>query len=417
MKKLLLGLLIINNIYADPRGDITFSYTKYLHEKNDQAGQVLSSNFQVQDDGELFGLNYKLDVIGKANHTIKDNSYLNLNELQFNFNGPFLETYRIGYEVFNWSKLESFHPANVINSNYIDGDLESFKKKGELSLILDNEIILGNLRLYYFPFFERNFYPSSKTRIVDGFYPKETSYAKGSEYSDEKSIAQYGLSLSNNMGNLDFFIFGFKHIDRNNTIIGYKDYVVNPLAGNIPTGKLGVVHSEVLDLGISATYFWDVHTFKIEAVYSDFSAENKILNTNGLVEFVDQTKLAIGHEYTHSFDIGIDVTFFLEYQTLFFDKTQTESEAKDLSIFQNDIFVGQRVSFNDIQGTEIKYGIFYDIERSGEMLIFANFERRINEMWKFKSSYRHIGFSQNDKSGLYLLKKDDEFNLALTRYF
>lgn len=417
MKCLLLLVILTKVVLADPRGDISFSYTKYTKDKSDQTSQVLSSNFQVQDDGEAFGANYRFDVIGKVNHTIKENSYLNVNEAVVDFKGPFLETYRVGYQIYNWSKLESFHPANIINSNFIDGDLESFKKKGEMSLVIDNEIILGNLKLYYFPFFEGNFYPDSQTRIVDGFKPKRTIYLQGDKSLDEKQVNQYGLTLKNNIGETDFLLFAFKHIDRNTTIAGYDEFVTVPVAGNIPTGKLSVIHSEVLDLGLSLTSFFDVHTFKLEAVHSTYDTGKEILTTNGVVSFVDQTKLALGHEYTHSFDLGYDLTFFLEYQTLFFDKSKTTLISRDLSVFQNDLFVGQRLVFNDIDGSEIKFGLFLDLDNKSEFLLFVNFERRLNDFWKLKTSYRHINFAEDDKAGLYLLKDDNEVSLSLTRYF
>lgn len=417
MKVIIVLILFSRMIFADPRGDISFSYTTFTTQKDDQASQNLSSSFQVQDDGDLFGLNYRFDVIGKVNNTLRNNSYLNINEAVVDFKGPFLETYKIGYQIYNWSKLESFHPANIINSNYIDGDLESFKKKGEMSIVIDNEIVLGNLKLYYFPFFENNFYPSSDTRIVDGFKSSRTIYLQGEKALDDKVVNQFGLTLKNNIGETDFLFFAFKHIDRNNTIIGYDEFATYPFYGNVPTGKLSVIHCEVLDVGLSLTSFFDVHTLKLEAVHSAFNSDKRILTTNGVVSFVDQTKLALGHEYTYSFESGYDLTFFLEYQTIFFEKNKTILSARDLTVFQNDIFIGQRFVLNDIAGSEFKFGLFFDLDNKNELLFFLNYERRLNDFWKFKTSYRHIEFHENDKSGLYLLKDDNEVSLSLTRYF
>ena len=105
--------------------------------------------------------------------------------------------------------------------------------------------------------------------------------------------------------------------------------------------------------------------------------------------------------------------FFLEYQRALKGNERVKQE---LYIFQNDFFLGHRLSFNDAYAMELFSGFFYDLKRD-EMFYLINFSRRINDQWKFKVGYRGYQANESDNLGLSLLDGDDEVYLTLYRYF
>lgn len=404
--------------FADPRGEINFNYTKYTKYKEDQTNEVKSASFQVQDEYENSYFSLRTDIVGRANISEKDNSYIDLNEFSLSSDGfLFGERWTVGYQIYNWSKLESFHPANIINSNIIDGDLENFKKKGELSLQVKFDTSLGQFKLYYFPYFRENFYPMKKSRISNGVHPDVSYVATQSETSLENAQNQFGITWAHTIGDFDFMVFAINHIDRNSPLVGYHNYTYYPvLSKYVPSGSLAAYYAKALDVGITSTLFVSDHTLKLEAVSTKYDSSVTLLSTPGLTNFVDSTKLALGHEYSKSWAIGWDSTFFLEYQTIF---ASNGADIRQLSVFQNDVFIGHRISFNDISSREIRFGVFIDLDYTSEYLAFFSYEQRLNDMWKFKTSYRYFGLENPapDKNGLYLLQSDHELSFLLTRYF
>ncbi|EQC44684.1 hypothetical protein [Bacteriovorax sp. Seq25_V] len=417
MKRLIVvASLIAGPVLADSRGEIGFNFTRYIHEKSSQDNQMAFSSFQVQDSSAFLGGNFYVDIVGKVNQTSRDNSYINFNELYYKSTDFFGNSYTAGYQVFTWSKMEAFHPANIVNSRYFDGDLEDFDKKGELTLSYSFKSLLGDLKLFYFPFFEKSFYPTKSTRITDGVRPEKSYHFDGNNLTEKKESHQYGISLQKQIGDFDFHLFALNHIDRNRPLLGYHAYTINPTLGAIPYGNLAAYYGEVLDYGMASTLFVDDSTFKLEFLGSKFKKSEKfVLSTGGFVGFKDQKTIAIGHEYSKTWDNGWDSTFFTEYQAVFADDSSHKRE--ELSVFQNDLFLGHRLSLNDAYGKEFRFGVFYDLQRKNEMLFFLTYEQRLNDFWKFKTGIRTFTHDSNDKLGLYVLEKDDEVSFSLTRFF
>lgn len=69
-----------------------------------------------------------------------------------------------GFQVFNWSATEAFHPADILNSRNYDSDAESLDKKGELNIAIERRLADGWLSLYYFPLFMDPEYPGKESR-------------------------------------------------------------------------------------------------------------------------------------------------------------------------------------------------------------------------------------------------------------
>ena len=83
--------------------------------------------------------------------------------------------------------------------------------------------------------------------------------------------------------------------------------------------------------------------------------------------------------------------------------------------FDNDVFVGFRWAFNDIQGTSILGGPIVDLEH-GETIAFIEAERRIGERWVGALEMRLL-LNTDITAPLHTLRRDDFLTFSLSRFF
>jgi hypothetical protein len=104
-----------------------------------------------------------------------------------------------------------------------------------------------------------------------------------------------------------------------------------------------------------------------------------------------------------------DIGWLMEYQ---FDDRKDRSQA----LGQNDLMLGARLVLNDIDGTEILFGMVQDLDHSSTRSAFVEASSRIDDNWKWRVDARI--FSANELSNvLYNLRNDDNVELSLEYYF
>ena len=87
-------------------------------------------------------------------------------------------------------------------------------------------------------------------------------------------------------------------------------------------------------------------------------------------------------------------------------------------MFQNDLAIGQRYTFNDIAGSEVTYTLLLDLDNTSEFLVNIAYSRRLSTSWKLKVNGRYITApSEGVSSGLKYLDGNHELNFTLIRYF
>ncbi len=417
--------LLGHNTFADGRGEISLNFRGYTEKSQtltneDQPNELAFIKASVEERGDWDGWEYNLSLIGRADEKYQENSYVDFNELNI---GRSFGNWQVsaGYHMFMWSRLEAYHVVDVINSRINDGNIERFEKLGEASIVASHYTSIGTMKFIYMPYFKEGFYPNKKMRIFDGLTPASQNVVVGNEIKtvdEEDQYNQWAIYYAHQFGDLDLTVFAMDHIDRTRPIVGFH---------NLSTRALNVYYADVLDYGTAATYFWGEQTFKFEYLYSDFNVDSDlaIYDYTQVTTPVPTVKrqafdyhlASIGHEYTYNYANNWSSGFFTEYQrVLGVDKLQR----KQAQIFQNDLFVGHRLALNDAYSNEFMLGVYFDLEREGETLYYLSYERRLNNAWKGKISFRGVTIGEDakaDKSGLYVLDGDDELSITLSRFF
>lgn len=170
-------------------------------------------------------------------------------------------------------------------------------------------------------------------------------------------------------------------------------------------------YSLIHQLGIDASYADGTMLWKYE-----FNSREQI----GEWHFA----LSAGGEYTFSGVFGSVADVGLLAECLFDDRGENASQldlippvaaTASSPAFRNDVFVGLRVSFNDVQRPQILAGLASDLDGRG-LTYSLKAERRLGETWKLNLEWRGYSGAPADDV-LHVLRNEDSVRLALAHYF
>lgn len=328
-----------------------------------------------------------------------------------------------GYKLYNWTATEAFHPADVVNSENFDSDLEFFEKLGEPTLELTKIFDWGTFSFFIWPRFERPQFPGDRSRLGFGIDLDRPEVVSGRKVGDDWHL-QGGIRLGYTMDDGDLSLHLIQHIDRNFPVTGTADYTYNSLLQRyipLDTTKLTTsptpYYYRVTQFGGTLQYAFSNLLFKFEGAYRSFEKELEILTVEGLRKPVDHGDVAFGFEYTLPVNIaGGDTSVFLEGGGIL---GTTKEERARISVFQRDIFLGLRHSFNDIMGSELFLTMIHDLERDNERLYNFSYSRRLSDLWKVNFGIRIYDAPKKGSiaRGLETLNGAHHGLISLTRFF
>ena len=137
--------------------------------------------------------------------------------------------FSLGYQLFNWTATEVFHPVDVINSRNLDSNMESPEKKGELAVEFTHEIGEGQLSFYFFPKAEKPHYPGTKSRLGAGIALEKPVWVKNHDHRSTNGMTPQGaIRFTQTVDNADFSFHILHHLDRNLPIVE-QNVVVHPV--------------------------------------------------------------------------------------------------------------------------------------------------------------------------------------------
>ena len=118
-----------------------------------------------------------------------------------------------------------------------------------------------------------------------------------------------------------------------------------------------------------------------------------------------------GFEYSFFslFGTALDLGVVAEY--LYDDR----SAMAPATPFDNDLFVGSRLAFNDVGDTSILAGVIVD-DQSGSMLVTVEASRRLGDRWTVEIESLSF-FDVPPTDLLYGVRRDDYIQVRLSRFF
>ena len=291
----------------------------------------------------------------------------------------------VGVSQIFWGVAESRNVVDVINQFDTVEGIDEGEKLGQPMVRVTRRGDFGTLEAYYMPYFRERHFPGADGRLrtdptTDG---DRSSYERGGD----EWAGDAALRYTNRFGGVDLGLHAFYGTSRNPRL----DF-------NSATSELEPFYPELTQGGVDLQWTREAWLLKAEAVVG---------------EMLDETFTSAvgGFEYTF-FDVsgsGLDVGLIGEY--LYDDRDQTLLPA---TLFENDVFVGTRITLNDIQDTEFLAGAIVD-DQTGGVFASAEFQRRIGDTMLFEVEAR--AFVAEDDPFISALERDDHLLARLTRYF
>jgi hypothetical protein len=310
----------------------------------------------------------------------------------------------LGFSKVFWGVTESIHLVDIINQTDLVENLDGEDKLGQpmakLALIRD----WGVLNLFVLPYFRERTFQSRDGRPRFGI-PVDTGEVLYESSAEQKHI-DFAARWSHYFGDWDIGIAHFRGTSREPRFVILPKNVspatlqpkwVNPLYEQINQTSLDVQATK-------GDWLW-----KLEA-YSR-SGQGK-----------RYTAAAGGFEYTivgiheSRLDLGIIMEYLYDGRDDEFDISSVQPDTPfSATIFDDDVVLGTRLTFNDIQSSELLASLTFDTDGDG---IFYNVEAstRLGESWKLAMELRGVHHVK-DGTVEASFDKDDRLRLQLTRYF
>ena len=375
--------------YSDFSSNTEISLLGEFFETNNQFkfseehGFIFESELLWQLDSENISLNVKPYLLKKNHHY--ENFEFDFRELNLNYsNGNWDGTIGINREF--WGVTESNRLVDIINQTDYISDYGGNKKLGQpmlkISHIFDKNIIdffiLTGFR-------ERKFLPSSHPLA----YPYNIDY-QNSLYAASNGINHIDLSarISGFYGPIDYGLSWFSGTSRDPEFIGPRD------SQYIPRYPL------ISQIGLDFQLTLETWLLKLETIFRKH--DNKSITKDFFAS-------AIGAEYS-IFNLLNGLTDISLISEINYDNRKE----RNLIPLQNDVFIGFRMSFNDISSSEISGGSFYDLD-DGSRTYKIMASRRFLEDSRINLEIQRFGSSNPDNALFYL--SDTEFIILSIKYF
>jgi hypothetical protein len=294
---------------------------------------------------------------------------------------------RLGIRKVFWGVTESQHLVDILNQTDLVENPDGEDKLGQpminLALVRD----WGTLDLFLLPGFRERTFPGVEGRlrpalVVDTGQPVYES-------SREERRVDTALRWSHYIGAWDLGLSHFHGTSREPRLVPGLDGDGRPVL---------VPYYDLIDqTGLTLQYVADDWLWKLETMRREGQGDTFTAAVGGF----ERTLVGLR-------DSALDLGLLLEYS---FDDRKDRSP----NPFANDLFLGTRWVFNDVDGTEILAGLFLDLDHHGR-LYNLEASRRIGNAWRASAELRiWQAFPVTDP--LHAFQADDHLLLELARYF
>ncbi len=275
----------------------------------------------------------------------------------------------LGKRVKFWGEMEGFSIADVYNQkNYLKDPFDKSAKYGawggDITRYFDENSLEIGVKFYE----EDLKLPTDTTPYA----PFAMRYDKKLQLEDKRYTPTFYIKTN---------LVNDTYLDSEASIVFLHGYDNKRSYIPIDANTLAQYAYRVNKVLLLAHAIYNDTIFKTELAYTDVIKNDTIS---------DYTQLSAGVEHSLYAVLGqSDITLFGEYyRYLYSDDTKLKNV--DISeVYDNDLFLAMRMSFNDVGNSELKGGILKDIQ-NGEQVIKATFKTRLFENFILKSEYLHI---------------------------
>ena len=286
-----------------------------------------------------------------------------------------------------WGVTESRHLVDIINQ--VDGveDIDEEDRLGQPMLEYGLLKDWGNLRFFYLPYFRERTFAGKEGRLRGelAVNTNDAIYAN----SKKEFYPSFAVRYNHFIDNWDFALSHFHGTGREPKLV-------------LQNNELVPFYEIIDQTGLEAQYTYDAWLLKLESMARAGQGDYFFATVTGFEYTFFGTDIFVEDAYH---DLGI----LLEYQ---YDGRDFNAPA---TAQDNDIFLGARYVFNDVNDTEILAGVSTDLSDASQLAV-VEFSRRINNNWKIEVDGRFF-INQDQDSPIKQIEQDDFVQLRLAYYF
>ncbi len=352
-------------------------------ESEPQVSYILSPEFRFKTDDQYH--QFTLNPFVRIDSMDDERTHFDLREAYWRFT---YENWQllVGVNKVFWGVAESQHLVDIINQNDAVEDIDAEDKLGQPMVLLGTQLDWGEVQLFLMPYFRERTFPGKDGRLRSGI-PVDQG---GVSY--ESSAEEYHLDLaarySHYFGDWDVGTYYFYGTSREPM-----------LRLNGSSNRLLPFYELIHQFGADVQYTKEAWLWKFEGILRE-----------GQGDFFGAA--VGGFEYTlyQVFKSSADLGLLLEYHID--DRNEGETP---VTIFDNDVFLGSRVAFNDPQDTSALLGSVLDTD-TATTFVFFEAARRIGDTWKIEVEAR-IFANIDSADPSFSIQSDDFVNISIQRHF
>jgi hypothetical protein len=293
----------------------------------------------------------------------------------------------VGIKQIYWGVTESQHLVDFINQTDQIENFDGEDKLGQPMLHLTHIGSWGTAEAFALPYFRERTFAGVDGRLR-GPLPIDTDNPLYESNAEEYHF-DWALRWSHTIAELDVELSHFSGTHRS------PQFVISQSGANQPQLRPFYLQTERSAMALQWT--GETILWKLEAVSEETRSERSFSAVGGL----ERTFVGI---LGSTYDLGA----LAEYH---YDDRDNLAP----SPFENDLFVGARLAFNDVQSTHALAGLIVDLDNQATAL-FLETSRRIGETVTIELEYRgFLNVETNDQ--LYPFSRDDHALISIQRYF
>lgn len=284
-----------------------------------------------------------------------------------------------------WGVAESQHLVDVINQMDTLEDIDAEDKLGQPMILLSTQRDWGETKLFVMPYFRERTFPGEDGRLRTPIPVDDDGIFESGAEEYHPDIA---LRYAHYIEDWDVGLHYFRGTSREPSLML-----------NAQSIRLVPYYEIIQQLGVDIQYTYEAWLWKYEGIlrqgHGDFFGA-----------FVG------GFEYTfyQLFDTAIDWGVLAEYHW----DGRDENGAPPTN-FDNDIFIGTRLSLNDVNDSKALMGSIVDIE-NGSTLMMIEADRRLGESFVIEIQGRFF-LNIDNTAFLKTIEQDDFLNISIQYHF
>jgi hypothetical protein len=289
--------------------------------------------------------------------------------------------FAIGVGQVFWGVTESQHLVDIINQTDSVENIDGEDKLGQPMVRYSYFNDYGTFDAFLLPYFRARTFAGEDGRLNGGILVDNHNEVYQS--SSQETHLDFALRYAKTVGDLGIGLSWFSGTSREPDLFRFFN-----LTDMSTTPYYALIDQFGLDLQLTT----DAWLFKLEAIQRN---HNDSLSS-------DFAAATIGAEYSFVGVLGsaYDLGALAEY-------SWDERRENASSLFQNDLFVGARLALNDMNDSELLFGVAQDLDVSSSRSIFIEAGTRINSKFSVNIELRY--FESNEPNDLLFRFRNDSF--------